>query len=499
MPDFRVASGLRDMVSIFPAPYLLRPKPSGFLCFRLSASYPVGMIRPSSTGLAPTRDVYSVSRLSQEARKLLEGSFPLIWLEGELSNLARPSSGHLYFSLKDEKAQVRGAMFRNRNQYLRFNPEDGMQVLVRARVSLYEPRGDFQIIVEHMEEAGDGALRRAFEALKERLAAEGLFDETHKQDLPALPHCIGVLTSPTGAAIRDVLSVLRRRFPAIPVLIYPVPVQGREAPPRIASMIRQVSNRKDCDILIITRGGGSLEDLWAFNEEIVARAIHDCEIPVISGIGHEIDFTIADFVADRRAPTPSVAAELASPDQNEWLITLRSAASRLQALERRRREQATQRLDWLGKRLQQQHPGQRLRQQSQRLDDLEQRLKMALRGHMQKARARLAGLRSALPGYSPAHRIEQFGLQCEALHRRLATGMHAQIEAPAKRLAVASRALHAVSPLATLDRGYAIVKRHPDGPIIREAGDLSPGDEVEARLARGGIICTVIQTGECDS
>ncbi|MGA7800973.1 MAG: exodeoxyribonuclease VII large subunit, partial [Gammaproteobacteria bacterium] len=297
-------------------------------------------MQPPTVSL-PQRDVYSVGRLNREVRAALEAGFALLWVEGELSNVARPASGHLYLTLKDAQAQVRCAMFRNRCQFLGFTPQNGMQVLVRARVSLYEPRGDFQLIIEHMEEAGDGALLRAFEALKQRLSKEGLFEEARKRPIPTLPRRVGVVTSPIGAAIRDILSVLRRRFPALPVLIYPVPVQGTDAAPQIAAAVRRASERADCDVLIVTRGGGSLEDLWAFNEELVARAIHDSAIPVVSGVGHEIDFTIADFVADRRAPTPSAAAELVSPDQAEWLAQLRALDARLlQRLQRHLQELA---------------------------------------------------------------------------------------------------------------------------------------------------------------
>ncbi|MDE2196596.1 MAG: exodeoxyribonuclease VII large subunit, partial [Gammaproteobacteria bacterium] len=265
----------------------------------------------------PERQVFSVSRLNHEARALLEGGFPLLWVEGELSNLSRPASGHLYFSLKDAAAQVRCALFRNRATLLRCKPAEGMQVLVRARVSLYEPRGDFQLIVEHMEDAGHGALQRAFEQLRQKLAGEGLFDPAHKKPLPAMPGIIGVVTSPSGAALRDILSVIRRRQPSARVILYPAPVQGEGAGAKLAAMIRTASARAECDVLIIARGGGSLEDLWAFNEEAVARAIHACALPIISGVGHEIDFTIADFVADARAPTPTAAAELVTPDRNE--------------------------------------------------------------------------------------------------------------------------------------------------------------------------------------
>ena len=270
-----------------------------------------------SSGVNP-RDIYSVSRLNREVRALIENNFPSVWVQGEISNLARPASGHIYFSLKDENAQVRCAMFRNSNRLLKFKPTDGMQVLVRASAGLYENRGDYQLIVDHMEEAGAGLLQRRFEELKTKLAQEGLFDTEHKQDIPSFPDRIGIITSPSGAAVRDVLSVLNRRFPGIPVLIYPIPVQGDDAPPQIVRMINKACQHNDCDVLILTRGGGSLEDLWAFNDERVARAVFDCQIPLVCGVGHEIDFTIADFVADVRAPTPSAAAELVSPDRLEW-------------------------------------------------------------------------------------------------------------------------------------------------------------------------------------
>src|SRR5512139_1087653 len=275
------------------------------------------------------REIYTISRLNREARALLEGHFPLMWIEGEISNLSRPASGHLYFSLKDPFAQVRCAMFRMRGMHLTFRPADGMHVLVRARLSLYEPRGDYQLIVEHMEEVGDGALRRAFEQLKQRLLAEGLFESGRKRALPALPRCIGVITSPTGAAIHDILTVLHRRFPAIPVIVYPVPVQGAGAAEQIATMIHRASERGDCDVLIVGRGGGSLEDLWPFNEEVVARAIYTSAIPVVSAVGHEIDFTIADFVADLRAPTPSAAAEMVSGVRAELQERIATACIRL--------------------------------------------------------------------------------------------------------------------------------------------------------------------------
>src|SRR5690606_35272474 len=277
-----------------------------------------------SNPLLPTgteREILSVSQLNRRAKQLLETHLPLLWVEGELSNVSQPSSGHWYFTLKDDQAQVRCAMFRNRNMLVRFKPQQGQQVLVRARVSLYEGRGDYQLIAEHMEEAGTGALQRAFEALKAKLGAEGLFDEARKRPIPTLPRHIGVITSPTGAAIRDVLTVLERRFPSIPVTVIPVAVQGKESAPQIVRALELANRCGLFDVLLLTRGGGSLEDLWSFNEEAVARAVAASQLPVVCAVGHEVDFSIADFVADLRAPTPSAAAELMTPDGEDWLET----------------------------------------------------------------------------------------------------------------------------------------------------------------------------------
>ncbi len=441
--------------------------------------------------LPPEREVFSVSRLNQAARVLLEQGFPRIWIEGELSNISRPSSGHLYFTLKDSQAQVRGAMFRNRNQLLRFRPVEGLQVVVRAKLSLYEPRGDYQLIAETMEEAGDGVLQRAFEALKHKLDSEGLFDPATKKDLPALPRRIGVVTSPTGAALRDVLSVLRRRFPAIPVLVYPVPVQGKDAGREIATMLNTASGRGECDVLILTRGGGSLEDLWAFNEEIVARAIHSCRIPVISAVGHEVDFTIADFVADRRAPTPSAAAELASPDQVDWLAQLAGLHARATRRIQQQLGTSRQRLGWLEQRLARCHPGQTLRQRAQRLDDLENRSRLAMRSYFNNLHSSLHKLHAALQQHTPRHRIHRTELQRQAIAARLRSAMNIQLAARQRRLALACKALDTVSPLATLERGYAIVSRAGEHVILRQATDVRPGERVETRLARGMLLCTI--------
>jgi len=439
----------------------------------------------------PDRDVYSVSRLNQTARKLLEQGLARIWLEGELSNIARPSSGHLYFTLKDSKAQIRGAMFRSRNQLLRFNPEEGMQVLVRAKISLYEPRGDYQLIAEAMQEAGDGVLQQAFDALKLKLEAEGLFASECKQPMPALPARIGVITSPSGAAIRDVLSVLKRRFPAIPVLIYPVPVQGKDAGREIAAMLDTAATRKECDVLILTRGGGSLEDLWAFNEEIVARAIHACRIPVISAVGHEVDFTIADFVADRRAPTPSAAAELVSPDQTEWLAQISALETRGVRHIRQTLADSQERLRWLDQRLQLRHPGQYLRQQAQRLDELEQRTRLAIQSYFNRLRYSLNEALAQLKQTTPGHRINRTELQRQALVQRMHAAINSLLQTRQRQLAVACKSLDTISPLATLDRGYAIVTSQADDHVLHKASAVKAGDQIEARLARGRLLCTV--------
>jgi len=440
---------------------------------------------------APRRDIYSVSRLNREVRALLDSHFPLLWVEGEISNLSRPSSGHLYFSLKDRDAQVRCAMFKMRNQLLSFAPADGAQVVVRARISLYEPRGDYQLVVEHMEEAGNGALRRAFEELKKRLSDEGLFDPAHKKPLPRLPRRIGVITSPSGAAIRDILSILRRRFPAIPVLIYPVAVQGTAAAPEIVRALHRAGQDRDCDVLIVARGGGSLEDLWAFNEEAVARAIYRCPIPVVSGVGHETDVTIADFAADHRAATPSAAAELVSPNGAEWLQAFITLENRLAVHVKRQQQAKAQALQWLVTRLTQHHPGRRLHDQGQRLDELEQRLDRAWRSRLSRAAARLDTLTAQLHRHDPSRRLQHLQLQRATLSHRLILAMKTSLEQRRERLTGLGRALDTVSPLATLDRGYAIVKRLPDGAILRNTAAVNIGDCIETRLAQGRLVSTV--------
>ena len=339
-----------------------------------------------------TRDVISVTSLNRMVRSLLEGHFPNVLVEGEISNLSMPSSGHWYFTLKDEGSQIRCAMFRNRNMMTRFRPRDGMQIVLRGKLSIYEGRGDYQLIGESMEEAGDGALRRRFEMLKEKLAAEGLFAAERKRVLPEHVRHVGVITSATGAVIRDIISVLQRRFPAIVVTLLPVPVQGVEAPAAIVKAINTANRRSDLglDVLIIGRGGGSLEDLQAFNEESVARAAAASALPTISAVGHETDFTILDFVADLRAPTPSAAAELISPDRNEMMQMLGGYALVLEKLIRDRLQQHRQQLIWVARHLK--HPGRRLQEHAQALDMLEGRLLRATQNRIRHAAHRVEGL-----------------------------------------------------------------------------------------------------------
>jgi exodeoxyribonuclease VII large subunit len=439
----------------------------------------------------PYRDVYTVSRLNAEARALIEASFPLLWIEGEISNFARPGSGHWYFSLKDDQAQVRCAMFRNRNQYLALTPRDGMQVLLRGRVSLYEGRGEFQIIAEHMEEAGDGALRRAFEALKARLSAEGLFNPELKRPLPRLPRRIGVVTSPTGAALRDVLSVLRRRFAAIPVLVFPVSVQGAGAAEEIAAALDKAGRVGGCDVLLLVRGGGSLEDLWAFNEEAVARAIRRSEVPVVVGVGHETDFTIADFAADARAPTPSVAAETVSPDAEAWVREYAGYERKLDRQMAMLLERHWQRLDWLDKRLEQQHPQRRLAQQRERLAGLRQRLTSTQRAGLQGLTITLERLGAALQRHSPQRRLEQHKLREARARERLMSAMREQLASRGHRLEAATRSLETISPLATLARGYSILTDAQGGRVIRASKDVALGETLAARLHEGTLDLTV--------
>ncbi|HLF09797.1 MAG TPA: exodeoxyribonuclease VII large subunit [Gammaproteobacteria bacterium] len=437
------------------------------------------------------RQIFSVSSLNREARLLIEGTLGTVWVEGEVSNLSRPSSGHLYWSLKDAQAQIRCAMFRQHNRSLNFELDNGKQILVRGRVSLYEARGEYQLIVEYVEEAGEGVLRRRFEELKRKLAAEGLFDAARKRQPPALPLRIGVVTSPTGAALRDVLTALRRRFPATAVLIYPTSVQGEGAAEEISRTLRLAERRAECDLLILTRGGGSLEDLWAFNEEIVARSIAALQIPVIVGVGHETDFTIADFVADVRAPTPSQAAELAVPNQAEWLAHFTRAERHLEQAVRRHFVVDARRIATLAHRLQRCHPGVPVREFGQRLDELEARLQRGLERLVGARKMQFARLAAAVSGANPRHRVARVRERWRWADENLQRAVGKRVEQTRQRLRLAERSLNSLSPLATLQRGYAIVSRQDDRRIVTDAASAGAGTAVAIRLARGELAATV--------
>lgn len=434
-----------------------------------------------------SRQPLSVTLLNEQVRDLLEHSFPNLWVEGEISNLSQPSSGHMYFTLKDAGAQIRAAMFRGNNRFLAFAPRNGQQVVVKARLSLYAPRGDYQLIVEHMEEAGLGALRRAFDLLRLKLQQEGLFDHERKRSLPDTVRHLAVITSPTGAAIRDILSVLGRRFPGLPVTIIPVPVQGTEAAPAITRAITLANRETDFDVILLARGGGSLEDLWAFNEEVVARAIAGSRLPVISGIGHETDFTIADFVADVRAPTPSAAAELVSPDREELVDTLEGFEILLARAWRNGMARRQQQVTHLRARLR--HPGQRLRDLAQRLDDLELRLKRARQQQSQRQRQLLEQLVTRLKSRHPGRQLPALQSRLATLRQQLQRAMQHELQGRQQLLRHAAERAQLASPLAILARGYAIVEGK-DG-VILSSSQVQPGATVTARLSEGSITAIV--------
>ncbi|BBT18530.1 exodeoxyribonuclease VII large subunit [Metapseudomonas otitidis] len=429
------------------------------------------------------REVLTVSQLNQRARHLLEDVFPQVWVEGEISNLARPASGHLYFTLKDSQAQVRCALFRQNALKVRQALRDGLAVKVRGKVSLFEGRGDYQMIADAVEPAGDGALRLAFEALKEKLAGEGLFATERKRPLPAHPQRVGIVTSPTGAVIRDIISVFRRRAPQVSLTLVPTAVQGREATAQIVRALA-LADAQGFDALILARGGGSLEDLWCFNEEAVARAVAACKTPIVSAVGHETDVSISDFVADVRAPTPSAAAELLAPDSS-------GLRQRLEGLERRLLLRMRQliahqhlRLDGLTRRLR--HPGERLRQQAQRLDDLEMRLQRALDRQVSQRRERLARLETRLAAQHPGRALGLLRQRLDALAARLPRAMRETLGTRRLELQSQVQTLHAFSPLATLGRGYSILLDER-GQAIRSASQTQPGQRLKARLGEGEL------------
>ena len=447
---------------------------------------------PVTSDAAPSpesRAVYSVSQLNRLVRRTLEDCLEALWVEGEISNLSRPASGHLYFSLKDDSAQLRCAMFRNRNRALAFVPEHGVKVIAYGRISLYEARGDYQLIVEDVQPAGSGALHLAYEALKRKLHAEGLFDEKHKRPLPAWPCTVGIVTSPSGAAIRDVLTTLKRRFPALRAIVYPVPVQGEEAAGAIVGALALAGRRRECDVLILARGGGSLEDLWPFNDEAVARAVRACPLPLVTGIGHEIDTTIADLAADRRAATPTAAAELVSPDQQA--LRSRLARQRETLLRHSRQRLQARRSELQRMRRQLREPRTVLVHMRQRLDDMGARRERAWARTRNGRRERLHGLRRRLSLAAPERRLRGHAQALESHARRLHRAGRAILQRKRERLRRFRHALQAVSPQKVLERGYAIVRCAPDGTIVRDAARLRPGALITARFHRGEADCRV--------
>jgi len=438
-------------------------------------------------------NVLTPSQLNTLARDLLEGTFPLIWVEGELGNVSRPSSGHLYFVLKDERAQVRCAMFKPKSSWLKFVPREGVHVLARGRLTLYEARGEYQLVLDHMEEAGEGALRRAFEEMKAKLAAEGLFDSDRKRPLPHFARRIGVITSPSGAAVRDVLSVLARRFPLVEAEVLPVQVQGAAAAAQLVSMLQRAAASGRYDVLLLTRGGGSLEDLWSFNDERLARAIAAAPIPVVSAVGHETDFSLSDFAADLRAPTPSVAAELLVPSRDDLARRLRALDARLHNLQAQRLRAAMQRADRAVLRLNALRPRARLDALCRRQEEALRRLAAAWQRRLERERARVRHADAVLRAAHPQRRIVRLHERLAAVSSRPQATIVRRLGNEMLRLRGLARSLEAVSPLATVARGYTIL-RHPDGRVVRSVLDAVPGDRLEARLADGTLPLQVVKT-----
>ncbi len=434
--------------------------------------------------------VISVGELNRLAKDVLEQSLPLMWVAGEISNFKRYDSGHCYFTLKDAAAQVDCVMFRHKVQYLEWLPENGMQVEVRACPTLYEARGKFQLNVENMRRAGLGALYEAFEKLKAKLEQEGLFDAARKKPLPAFPRAVGVVTSPQAAALRDVLTTLRRRMPSLPVILYPAPVQGEGAAQKIAQAITNAGARNECDVLIVCRGGGSIEDLWAYNEEAVARAIDACPIPVVSGVGHETDFTIADFVADARAPTPTAAAQLASPDRAELAQQLRQWYHRLDRVTERALEERMQRLDYLSRRLT--HPGERIRNQAQHLEHLASRLHSAWRREWEDGSWRVRELAQRLGAARPD--LGALARTRDDLARRLRVAARDRLKTAATQLKGLEAHLKHLNPELVLERGYSITES-ADGKIVRDSSTLAVDENLRITLAKGWVGAQVKRKG----
>ncbi len=436
------------------------------------------------------QNIFTVSRLNAEVRLLLENEMGIVWLVGEISNFSAPVSGHWYFTLKDSRAQVKCAMFKGNNRRVTFKPQAGNQVLVKARLSLYEPRGDYQLIIESMQPEGDGRLQQQFDELKMKLAAEGLFAQALKTPLPEHPQRVGVITSKTGAALYDILDVLKRRDPSLPVVVYPTLVQGEEAAIQIAQAIGRANARAECDVLIVGRGGGSLEDLWCFNNEIVARTIAASQIPIISAVGHEVDVTIADFVADVRAPTPSAAAELVSRDNSHKQQVFQQRQQNLASSMLHYFSKQQHQLSMLSHRLERQHPRQRLMQQAQQLDDLQIRLARGIQHQLSQQKQGLQRLEHRLALCSPQYQLSHQQNHLQQSTRRLQDALKHQLLNRRHQLSLAAEKLETVSPLATLKRGYSITQS-ADGNVITDASSLQSGDKVITRLASGEFKSTV--------
>ena len=439
------------------------------------------------------QSVISVSELNKKAKSLLDKGIPKLWIEGEISNLAKPASGHMYFSLKDEMSQIRCAWFRQRQLQNTLNIVNGSKMLALGKIGLYEPRGEYQFIVEKMEIAGEGDLKRKYEDLKRKLSAEGIFSEENKSELPNLPKRIGVITSPSGAAVQDILTVLNRRFPIIPIIIFPVAVQGEQAAPQIQNALEKANFRADCDLLILARGGGSLEDLWAFNEEIVARAIFDSEIPIISAIGHETDVTISDFTADLRAPTPSGAAELAVPDQHDWIKSIDNISEKINTIITQQINSKSQLSDWINKRLSQSSPMMTVKRQIEKSNNLQKMLSSSIFQNLSRQEKNIHQLKSNLNEVSPRLKIHTQLSRIKELNQKITSCSDHLLEGLNNRIKLASKTLNSVSPLRTLDRGYAIARDAKTKNVIMSADTIEIENDIEVKLAKGEIKVTVIE------
>ncbi len=439
------------------------------------------------------QSVISVSELNKKAKSLLEKGIPKLWIEGEISNLAKPASGHMYFSLKDEMSQIRCAWFKQRQLQNTLNIVNGSKMLALGKIGLYEPRGEYQFIVEKMEIAGEGDLKRKYEDLKRKLSAEGIFSEENKSELPNLPKRIGVITSPSGAAVQDILTVLNRRFPIIPIIIFPVAVQGEQAAPQIQNALEKANFRADCDLLILARGGGSLEDLWAFNEEIVARAIFDSEIPIISAIGHETDVTISDFTADLRAPTPSGAAELAVPDQHDWIKSIDNISEKINTIITQQINSKSQLSDWINKRLSQSSPMMTVKRQIEKSNNLQKMLSSSILQNLSRQEKNIHQLKSNLNEVSPRLKIHTQLSRIKELNQKITSCSDHLLEGLNNRIKLASKTLNSVSPLRTLDRGYAIARDAKTKNVIMSADTIEIENDIEVKLAKGEIKVTVIE------